>query len=260
MTSEMKMGFLLGLVIILGIAFLINGLPGLISSSVSETPVNTSIVNFTPDDTGINEKAALAVSAICMIQQEPQPAVTEAVRFKAPLPVKRTITLAPKPMRNRRPDVKMVKQYVVKDGDNLGSIAKSVYGNERGNKHIAVTSIYHANRLTLSSPDDLKVGQQLIIPVIALSSRTRTAEETSDQPGVAERVRTFADKNFKAIKKAVTSNRKVYIVQPGDSLWNIAQKTLGDGSRYNEILRANSRIIDDEESISVGMKLKIPTD
>jgi nucleoid-associated protein YgaU len=80
-----------------------------------------------------------------------------------------------------------------------------------------------------------------------------------DQPGVSERVRTFAGEKYRAIKKAVASTKKVYIVQPGDSLWLIAQKTLGDGSRYDEILRANSQVIDDEESISVGTKLKIPS-
>jgi nucleoid-associated protein YgaU len=257
MTSDAKMGLLLGLVIVVVIAFLINGLPGLVNSSASETPVNTSIVKFSGDHSGINEKAAQAIDAICVFET-PEPAAAEAVRFTAPLPVKRTIKLAPRPTRDRSRVAKSVKRYTVRDGDNLGSIAKSVYGDQRGNKHIAVTSIYRANKAILGSPDDLQVGQQLIIPVIAFSKRTRVAEDTTDQPGVSERVRTFANEKFKAIKKAVASSKKVYIVQPGDSLWLIAQKTLGDGSRYNEILRANSRVIDDEESISVGTKLKIP--
>ena len=255
MTSDAKMGLLLGLVIVVVIAFLINGLPGLVNSSASETPINTSIVKFSGDDTGIDEKAAQAVSAICMIQEE----MAQPVRYKAPLPVTGTIKLAPGPARNRLADAKTVKKYLVKDGDNLGSIAKRVYGHEQGNRYIAVTSIYHANRSTLSSPDDLQVGQQLIIPVISLSSRTRTTEKPTDQTPMAEKMRSFADKNFKAIKTAVTGTKKVYIVQPGDSLWTIAEKTLADGSRYNEILRANSGIIDDEESISIGMKLKIPS-
>ncbi|MCK5564949.1 MAG: LysM peptidoglycan-binding domain-containing protein [Planctomycetes bacterium] len=256
MTSDAKMGLLLGLVIVVVIAFLINGLPGLVSSSASETPVNTSIVKFSGDHTGIDEKAAQAVSAICMIQEE----TAQPIRYKAPLPVTRTIKLAPRPMRNRSADAKAVEKYLVRDGDNLGSIAKRVYGHEQGNKHVAVTSIYHANRSLLSSPDDLQVGQQLIIPVISLSSRTRTAQNPTDQTTMAEKMRSFADKNFKAIKTAVTGTKEVYIVQPGDSLWTIAEKTLADGSRYNEILRANSGIIDDEESISIGMKLKIPID
>lgn len=35
------------------------------------------------------------------------------------------------------------------------------------------------------------------------------------------------------------TNCSTYIVQSGDSLWAIAQKTLGDGSRYNEIKQLN---------------------
>jgi len=34
--------------------------------------------------------------------------------------------------------------------------------------------------------------------------------------------------------------RRVYTVRPGDTMWNIAQRTLGDGSRYTEILAANN--------------------
>lgn|GEM_PF-3624964 len=34
--------------------------------------------------------------------------------------------------------------------------------------------------------------------------------------------------------------RRVYTVRQGDTMWNIAQRTLGDGSRYTEILAANS--------------------
>lgn len=259
------MGLLLGLVIVVVIAFLINGLPGLISSSASETPVNTSIVKFTPDDTGINEKAARAVSAICVIQEaKAQPIINEPVRFKAPLPVKKTIKLAPKPTRDRKTGVEMGKKYLVKDGDNLGSIAKEIYGEELGNKHVAVKSIYNANRSLLSSPDDLKIGQQLIIPVVAYTCGPMVDKGSEEHRRMTEtmtvRMKKFTEKNIKAFKKAVGSGKREYIVQPGDSLWLIAKKTLADGSRYNEILIANSRTIDDEESISVGMRLKIPTD
>ena len=48
-----------------------------------------------------------------------------------------------------------------------------------------------------------------------------------------------------------------YTVQPGDSLWGIAQKLLGNGARYQEIMDANGlkSII-----IKPGQVLKIPGD
>ncbi len=46
-----------------------------------------------------------------------------------------------------------------------------------------------------------------------------------------------------------------YTVKPGDSLWAIAEKELGDGNRYNEIKTANGLTSD---TIHVGQVLKIP--
>ncbi|MCL2461900.1 MAG: LysM peptidoglycan-binding domain-containing protein [Defluviitaleaceae bacterium] len=47
-----------------------------------------------------------------------------------------------------------------------------------------------------------------------------------------------------------------YTVRPGDSLWAIAQRELGDGSRYNEIAELNG--IKDPNQIYPGQSLKLP--
>jgi nucleoid-associated protein YgaU len=47
----------------------------------------------------------------------------------------------------------------------------------------------------------------------------------------------------------------VHTVVKGDSLWEIARKYLGDGSRYKEIVTLN-RLKSDV--ITIGQKLKIP--
>jgi len=49
--------------------------------------------------------------------------------------------------------------YSVRQGDNLGTVAASQYGDSR-----MWTKIYAANREKLSSPNDLVVGQVLLIP------------------------------------------------------------------------------------------------
>jgi LysM repeat protein len=50
---------------------------------------------------------------------------------------------------------------------------------------------------------------------------------------------------------------KTYIVQSDDSLYKIAQKMYGDGSRYEDILEANG-MTEDNISLSVGDELIIP--
>lgn len=49
-----------------------------------------------------------------------------------------------------------------------------------------------------------------------------------------------------------------YVVQPGDTLWGIARRFYGTGTRYLEIERENAKILNDYEYLMPGMALKIP--
>ena len=51
---------------------------------------------------------------------------------------------------------------------------------------------------------------------------------------------------------------RLYTVKKNDSLWRIAQEQLGDGKRFTEIAKLNDKLLSDEDSIKVGMKLKLP--
>ncbi len=55
-----------------------------------------------------------------------------------------------------------------------------------------------------------------------------------------------------------TPKATTYTVQSGDTLWLIAKKFLGDGSRYTEIFEANKGSVSDPNSPGVGLVLKIP--
>ena len=48
------------------------------------------------------------------------------------------------------------------------------------------------------------------------------------------------------------------MVQPGDTLWDIAAEELGDGERYHEIFKINKALLSDAGEIMVGMSLKLP--
>lgn len=52
-------------------------------------------------------------------------------------------------------------------------------------------------------------------------------------------------------------SQTVYVVAKGDTLWSIAKKQLGSGTRYTEILALNPQITK-EQSLSVGTRLTIP--
>lgn len=49
-----------------------------------------------------------------------------------------------------------------------------------------------------------------------------------------------------------------HTVEKGDSLWKIAQKHYGDGSKYNSIFEANKPMLSDPDKIYPGQVLRIP--
>ena len=61
-----------------------------------------------------------------------------------------------------------------------------------------------------------------------------------------------------AVKAPRAKSDRCYVVRDGDSLWEIASKYLGNGSRYCEITRLNTNILSDEDDLVVGMRLKLP--
>ncbi len=110
------------------------------------------------------------------------------------------------------PPATVIVRYTVKSGDTLWSIAKRFLGN--GNRY---REIMLQNGLT---NDTIYPGQVLNISV-------------SSNEGPIN-----------------------YIVRSGDTLWDIAQRYLGDGNRYKEIMQANGLTSD---RIYPGQILKIPT-
>lgn len=51
---------------------------------------------------------------------------------------------------------------------------------------------------------------------------------------------------------------ETYTVKKGDSLWNIAKRYLGSGSRYREVYNLNRDKIRDPNRIQIGQVLKMP--
>src|SRR2546428_430742 len=109
--------------------------------------------------------------------------------------------------------------YTVQPGDTLSSIAQQAYGDS--NKW---QIIYDANKQVIGSdPNLIHPGQVLYIPVL------------SPTPG---------------------SN---YTVQPGDTLFSIAQRAYGDGNKWQIIYDANKQVIgSDPNLIHPGQILYTP--
>ena len=256
MTSDAKVGLLLGLVFIVIIAFLMNGLPGLLNRNPSSGLIRTTAAG-TSDTLRLDGQASDAVRRVRRemidLPFPPRRIDLEETRRQDPRFVVRNVT--GKNDAVKKPSGTPVKVYTVEDGDNLATIAMKIYGKEIGNKHATITKLFEANRDLLSSPDDLSIGQKLRIPY-SLTAKEVKAQDKLKSTGMFDKVK----KTFNSIVKGPSTRNqpKVYIVKDDDSLWKIAEKMLSDGSRFEEILRLNGNILPDGDILTIGMRLQIP--
>ncbi len=282
MTSDAKIGLLLGLVFIFIIAFIINGLPRF-RSNTNNNELTTNMVSSPNDSMGIAAKERKAQAVFDLVERVPQeradkvPVVSKnegAVRFKMPFSqgtsaVKDDLIVetandrfkpaAPESDTNEKnkvnkPKPALPKTYVVSKGDNLAIIAQKFYGPDAGNKKINITRIFEANRKLLKSLDEIYVGQKLTIPPLIDKSASVFSESLFDKVKSIGRKLTSDDPP----KAPRASRSEQYVIREGDSLWRIAVEQLGDGTRYKEISELNADTLGNEDYLTVGMSLRIP--
>lgn len=88
----------------------------------------------------------------------------------------------------------------------------------------------------------------------ASTSSTTTGPTTGGAKTTASTVVNRTTSNL--VKKAQTPATRTYTVKKGDTLWKIADKYYGDGSKWKKIADYNK--IKDPRKLSVGKKLRIP--
>jgi LysM repeat protein len=161
MTSNAKIGLLLGLVIIFLIVFAINGLSGFDNARDNDEP-SPIVLDESP---GIKPYIRPEIFPLRRVPERPPektPPSDDNERFEETPPE----TTSPDETDNRPEPVKQTwpKVYIVCKGDNLADIAKKFYGPEEGNRIANVKRIFEANNKSLESPDKIYPGQKLIIP------------------------------------------------------------------------------------------------
>jgi len=270
MTSDAKIGLLLGLVFIFIIAFLINGLPRFRSDNNNE--LTSTMFNSQNDGLGARERKVIEQNEPIIryrpVVQMPR-TVEPDTRFEMPLPkglsdrkeiveVKSVGPLQSFATAKDKQEPKIQpKAYVVAAGDNLTVIAKKFYGDKEGNKLANIARIFQANRRILKSADKIYEGQKIAIPPPPGPAADKDKIEGVLGAGMFEKVKSIGKRHLSSDGSKVKRGRQ-YVVRDGDSLWRIAAKQLGDGTRYAEIAKLNADILDDEDSLSVGMRLRMP--
>jgi nucleoid-associated protein YgaU len=113
----------------------------------------------------------------------------------------------------------MPRTYTVQPGDTLSGIARRQLGDAG-----RWPEIFVLNRGTIDHPDRIAPGQVLTLP--------------GDTP--------------------MRPRPRIYIVRPGDTLSEIAERELGDAGRWPEIFELNREVIDDPDRIFPDQALVLP--
>ncbi len=132
--------------------------------------------------------------------------------------------------------------HVVRAGDTLWAISTRHYGS---GSH--VKRIEEANRETLAGGQVLKAGMKLRIPPADGKASAEQARKTRREPPPLG-------------KAAPAGGPRTYRIQPGDTLWRIAQKELGDGNEWKALYEANRDLLVKPSDLKIGMEIRIPED
>ncbi|MHC5036654.1 MAG: LysM peptidoglycan-binding domain-containing protein [Planctomycetota bacterium] len=117
--------------------------------------------------------------------------------------------------------------HVVAPGETLSTIAEKFYGRSSGWKRIAKAN-------PGINPDCISVGAKLVIP---------EAKANPDGEEIAS-------------PETPAPVPQDYEVKAGDTLYGIAERMLGKGSRWKEIVEVNPGL--DPDNLVVGQKVRIP--
>lgn len=189
----------------------------------------------------INEKGQLSEGQSLMIPHRPDAAPADTAPLTATgLVVQVDPSTAPGAAQTGIP----VRLVEVGAGQTLTAIAQQHLGNgQRWDEILA------ANKDQLRRPEDLKIGMKLRVLLTAPAQASVAPGNTSSSaPASAESGATIP----------APVARRTYTVQAGDSLYTIAAKNLGDGSKWRDILSANKGQIGSVSDLKIGQQLILP--
>ena len=115
--------------------------------------------------------------------------------------------------------------------------------------------IFTNNCNTQASSDKISLRQNLVIPRLMASELDKVNICGIFPSSMFEEVESIGRRHILAGSEQANQ----YIVRQGDSLWSIAAEQLGNGSKYKEISKLNTDVLKDENDLTLGMRLSLPT-
>ncbi len=144
-------------------------------------------------------------------------------------------------------------KYTVQPGDSLSSISEKVYGNSRYFK-----ALYEHNRTKLPHADRLTVGTVIATPPVSLLEQNYPTLCPKQRHSALVKSRTLPAA-VQASTRPASRGDNVYVVEEGDTLFDIARHELGKASRWAEIYSLNRETLgNDFDYLQPGTELVMP--
>lgn len=132
---------------------------------------------------------------------------------------------------------------------------------------MGAVQVYLDNRPVTTSPVDIAGDWQIDLPAVDTGIYTLRIDEIDNTGTVVSRVETPFKREEASDVAAVLAEQTardgfevgVRTVQPGATLWAIAEENLGKGIYYVEVFEANRDLIKDPDLIYPGQIFRIPT-
>ncbi|QNS15270.1 peptidoglycan-binding protein LysM [Mannheimia bovis] len=140
--------------------------------------------------------------------------------------------------------------------DFVGDIGRKLFNKEEDASK-AVTE-----HLAEDNPGVENVNVMVENGVAKISGIASSAAAVEKAVLMAGNVAGITNVNIDALQLAreeqLAGDDEFYVIQKGDTLWEIATKAYGNGAKYKAIVEANKEVIKDENKIFPGQKIRIP--
>jgi nucleoid-associated protein YgaU len=146
------------------------------------------------------------------------------------------------------------RNYVVKSGDTLISIARAQYGNPR-----LYLQIMKANPGV--EPETMKPGTKLVLPELSAAQASRRTNGGGTGTGNGNGTSNAIDAVTAGANAGMrpVDPKLEYRIQSGDSLARISQRLYGAENKVEALYNANREAIGpDREKLKLGMVLRLP--
>ncbi len=135
-------------------------------------------------------------------------------------------------------------EHVVRQGERLWDISLRYYGEGRHWRRIK-----QANADRITGEAGIRIGDTLLIPPAPeLQTQTRTQTQTERQP----------QRQADAQRTADRGSGRQYRISANDTLWSIAERELGDATRWRELYELNRNVITEPALLPVGREIRLP--